>query len=151
MITNLIDYWILTHKPCALLKENSLHIYQAFSKLTAIHQWRNLISTLFFTLLFIWTSNSCYHSQLISAVANKANNTRSFNWHACTVRALWFPRSKKSRVESWNWPVKTESIVKHQIDRNLTEILFLGARGTFIWGEHSEGVTNAWDHQNIIS
>ncbi len=58
---------------------------------------------------------------------------------------------KKSRVESWNWPVKTESIVKHQIDRNLTEILFLGARGTFIWGEHSEGVTNAWDHTIAVS
>lgn len=32
-----------------------------------------------------------------------------------------------SRIESWNWPVKMESIVEHEISQScLTEILFSG-------------------------
>ncbi len=37
------------------------------------------------------------------------------------------------------------------IDRNWTKILFTREKGTFIWGEHSWGVTNAWDHPYVTS
>ncbi len=47
-------------------------------------------------------------------------------------------------TESRNWTIKTD--VEHgisRIDQNLSEILFPGERGTFIWREHSEGVVTA--------
>ncbi len=38
----------------------------------------------------------------------------------------------------------------HGMNHNLTEILFSGKRTTFIQGEHSRGVANAWDHLSSL-
>ncbi len=57
-------------------------------------------------------------------------------------------------MELQKWSKKSESIVMveyHGIDCDLTNILFLGEKGTFIWGEHSWGVANAWDHPYVTS
>lgn len=63
----------------------------------------------------------------------------------------------ESWTELWNWPIKTESYVKHGkllqyslvLDQNSG--VFLRNRNIFVLGEHSWEFANAWDQLCLTS
>lgn len=48
----------------------------------------------------------------------------------------------------WNLLVEREY---QELDHSWIQILFSGERGTFIWGEHSQELSNTWDHTYATS
>ncbi len=126
--------------------------------------WCTLVSLL---LRFVRWSNdiSIIVMQIknLSVIITKGRHTKYFSPIAgSAVQLNWIRVCSRVQVRSRAlWFVITESLTElqnlllnmeyNQIDHNLTEILFSGERETFIWGKHSEGVANVWDHPYVIS